>query len=152
MMAKYPGTCDVSLPALLRGRHLDEAGVAVRDLRDTLAMVQAALDDGQCTPEVAHQVTEHAHRAENAIRRAAAAERMARPGVSETYRAAEPANLDGGHPSADLVAAQDLAGQFAALGYHAAYGDRLGVEIRRDDAAAILAVLREQAAGSGVTP
>src|SRR5689334_11735616 len=44
--------------------------------------------------------------------------------------------------SAELAEAQDLAAQFVTLGYHAVYGGRLGVEIRRDDAAAILAILR----------
>jgi hypothetical protein len=151
MMTKYPGTCDVSLPVLLRDQHLDEARAAVDHLRDTLAMVQAALDDGQCTPEIAHQVTGHPLHAEHAIGQAAAAERMARSAVPGTRRAAGPANPDNDHPAADLLAAaQDLAAQFAALGYHAAYGGRLGVEIRRDDAAAILAILRGRA-GSEVT-
>lgn len=144
-MTKYPGTCDVSLPVLLRDQHLDEARAAVRHLRDTLAMVQAALDGGQCTPEIAHQLTGHARQAEDAIGQAAAAERTAR-------RVAGSANPDDDRPAADLLAAaQDLAARFAALGYHAAYGGRLGVEIRRDDAAAILAILRERAAGSEVT-
>jgi hypothetical protein len=61
--------------------------------------------------------------------------------------AAPPAGLDNDQPPAELLAAaQDLARQFIALGYHAAYGDRFGVEIRHDDASAILAILQEHAA------
>ena len=51
------------------------------------------------------------------------------------------------HPSADLSAAQNLARQFIALGYHAAPGDRHGVEIRFDAAATILSILRDRQSG-----
>lgn len=54
------------------------------------------------------------------------------------------------HPPAELAEAQDLAAQFAALGYHAARGDRFGVEIRRDGATAILAILRHELTQSAV--
>lgn len=52
---------------------------------------------------------------------------------------------DSGQLPAELAAAQELARHFTALGYHAASGDRAGVEIREDHAATILAILREHA-------